>query len=370
MSKYDPALAFSIAARAAENLRVAESGMPESSIPQSGMPEFGIPKSTIPESDTPDIDTPKAPVEVPENKWFKCANWLFDDLSKYITGSQWIVYMYLYRLSVGFHKTDCRVGYGALAKMTGLSRNTVRDAVIELKNLGLIHELDTNQDGTAMLLMVPAGVLESGIPKSGIPKTDIPESDTPKSGIPKINPMGVSEVGIPKTDTPFNPQLNPGVAESGIPQSGTNKDSTIYNNRQLVRELGFEINQDVANVDERRIRECAMYVRNQNARNPNAMFLAALKEDWDVGADIRKAVAAGEAMREAERREARQKEEDRTWLESEKARLGETELNRLRNQALSRCGLAYQLARSEEVRGAILEGELNAMLLEQRDSDI
>ncbi len=129
-------------------------------------------------------------------------------------------------------------------------------------------------------------------------------------------------------------------------------------------------NEDVANVDEQRIRECAMYVRNQNARNPNAMFLAALKEGWDVGAGIRKAVAAGEAMREAERREARQKEEDQAWLEREKARLGEAELSRLHNQALSRCGLAYQLARSEEVRGAIREGELNAMLLEQRDSDI
>ena len=208
----------------AENLRVAESGIPESSIPQSGMPEFGIPKSAIPESDTPELDTSKALVDIPENKWFKCANWLFDDLSKYITGSQWIVYMYLYRLSIGFNQTSCRVGYGALAKMTGLSRNTVRDAVIELKNLGLIHELDTNQDGTAMLLMVPAGVLESGIPKSG----------------------------IPKTDTPLNPQLNPGVSEFGIPQNGTNKDSTIYNNRQLVRELGFEINEDVANVRETR----------------------------------------------------------------------------------------------------------------------
>lgn len=270
----------------------------------------------------------------------------------------------------GFNQTSCRVGYGALAKMTGLSRNTVRDAVIELKNLGLIHELDTNQDGTAMLLMVPAGVLESGIPKSGIPKTDTPIFDMPEFGIPQINPMNVSESGIPKTDTPLNPQLNPGVSEFGIPQNGTNKDSTIYNNRQLVRELGFEINEDVANVDERRIRECAMYVRNQNARNPNAMFLAALKEGWDVGAGIRKAVAAGEAMREAERREARQKEEDQAWLEREKARLGEAELSRLHNQALSRCGLAYQLARSEEVRGAIREGELNAMLLEQRDSDI
>ena len=92
---------------------------------------------------------------------------------------------------------------------------------------------------------------------------------------------------------------------------------------------------------------------NLNARNPNAMFLAALKEGWDVGAGIRKAVAAGEAMREAERREARQKEEDQAWLEREKARLGEAELSRLHNQALSRCGLAYQLARSEEVRGAI-----------------
>lgn len=370
MSKYDPALAFSIAARAAENLRVAESGMPESSIPQSGMPEFGIPKSAIPESIIPELDTPKAPVEVPENKWFKCANWLFDDLSQYITGSQWIVYMYLYRLSIGFNQTSCRVGYGALAKMTGLSRNTVRDAVFELKKLGLIHELDTNQEGTAMWLMIPAGVVYSGIPTSGTPKTATPIFDMPESGIPPIHPKGVLESGMPRFDTPSNPQRNPGVAESGIPQSGTNKDSTIYNNRQLVRELGFEINEDVANVDEQRIRECAMYVRNQNARNPNAMFLAALKEGWDVGADIRKAVAAGEAMREAERREARQKEEDRTWLESEKARLGEAELNRLRNQALSRCGLAYQLARSEEVRGAILEGELNAMLLEQRDSDI
>ena len=75
-------------------------------------------------------------------------------------------------------------------------------------------------------------------------------------------------------------------------------------------------------------------------------------------------------MREAERREARQKEEGQAWLEREKARLGEAELNRLRNQALSRCGLAYQSARSEEVRGAILEGELNAMLLEQRDNEM
>ena len=63
-------------------------------------------------------------------------------------------------------------------------------------------------------------------------------------------------------------------------------------------------------------------------------------------------------------------EEEQQWLESEKARLGEAGLNRLRNQALSRCGLAYQSARSEEVRGAILEGELNAMLLEQRENDM
>ncbi len=354
---------------------IPKKGMPKTAMPKTDIPETAIPKTSIPKMGMPKMATPKAVVEAPENAWFKAANWLFDGLPDYISGSQWIVYLFLYRLTVGFNRDQCRIGYGALANMSGLSRNTVRRAMADLKELGLIYELDTNADGTALMLMIPAEVVHSPMPKMAIPK-----KGTPKMAIPKTYPSGVSEMGIPKKDTPSNAQLEASVPKMGIPKIGTNKDSSILDtNRQLVSKLGFAIS-DVewdklvaadVNLSETRLRECALYVDRlgDKARDPNAVFYAALRDNYDVGPRIRQAVAETAAVREAEEREARLVEEEAEWLASEKARLGPDSMAKIRAQAIEECEdhWLYQMAKTEEGKEGIVEAKITEILLKNRE---
>lgn len=394
MPKYDPSKSASIAARAAAKLRAAEAaspksdsqeGVPISGIPKTAISEMAIAKTSIPKMAMPKLATPKAVVEAPENAWFKAANWLFDGLPDYISGSQWIVYLFLYRLTVGFNREQCRIGYGALATMSGLSRNTVRRAMADLKELGLIYELDTNADGTALMLMIPAGVVHSPMPKMGIPKMDIANMGIPKKGmpemaIPKTYPSGVSEIGIPKKDTPPNAQREASVPKMGMPKMGTNKDSSILDtNRQLVSKLGFAIS-DVewdelvaadVNLSETRLRECALYVERlgDKARDPNAVFYAALRDNYDVGPRIRQTVAETAAVREAEEREARLVEEEAEWLVLEKARLGPDGMAKIRAQAIEECEdhWVYQKAKTKEGKEGIINAKIAAILLKNRE---
>src|ERR1700733_587272 len=72
------------------------------------------------------------------------------------------VYLALYRLSWGFWKQYCRVGGEKLRAITGLSRNTLREALSGLERQGLITKGDTNEQGTLYIIRVPPEVYASG----------------------------------------------------------------------------------------------------------------------------------------------------------------------------------------------------------------
>ena len=106
----------------------------------------------------------------------------------------------MYRLSRGWKRQECEVGYGGLVKQCNISRSKAQEAVASLIERGLIRNLGKakGNDGTRYLVLpeVPA------IPPPGIPQESIPQSEQ------TILPQNIPE-------------------PSGIPQRGTNKHTSL-----------------------------------------------------------------------------------------------------------------------------------------------
>jgi hypothetical protein len=161
----------------------------------------------------------------PTKRFCKVYNWVLDELPKIMKPSEWLLYIQLYRLSIGYNRPSCVIGYGALANRTGLGKNTVIRGIETLVNMGLIIARKTDGEGTEYILGVP----KMGIPKTGIPKMGIPNNEP--EGIPK---MGIPNMGIPSSNSP-QAGLNEGIPKMGIPNMGTLQiHSTKDNNKDTL----------------------------------------------------------------------------------------------------------------------------------------
>jgi DNA-binding transcriptional ArsR family regulator len=376
VARYDPSKTFSIAARAAAKLRAVESaGVSESGIPEMSIPGKGIPQSGILEKGIPEKSTPTALLELPTRSWLKAANWLFDQLPSRVTGSPWIVYMHLYRLSAGYNVTSCRIGYGGLIHRTGLSKSAVVKAVGELREAGLVEVGDTSQEGTLFTLRVPAGVYDSGILGKGIPEKGILETST----------LGMHKSGIPEKDTPSEGQLNAGVYESGIPENDHIKDKgTVQYNTQTqivleyLRSEGLTVPEAIVKstvsrygytVDELKL--LLSEIRTW-ADNPTGAMIQAMSDGRQASAATREAAAAAEESRRQREAAARDEQAKAAWLAAEKERLGEQGLAELREAVTARAeqegDYVLKRGRNGKARNDHINGLVDAAILARYSS--
>ena len=366
MAKYDPSKTFSIAARAAAKLRAVESP----GVSESGMPEKSIPEKSILEKSIPEKHTPTAILELPTRSWLKAANWLFDQLPAHITGSPWIVYMHLYRLSAGYNTTSCRIGYGGLIRRTGLSKSAVVKAVGELRDAALVEVGDTNQEGTLFALRVPAGVYDSGIPEKGILETGIPESRT----------MVVYETGIPEKSIPSGAQLGAGVYDSSIPETDHIKDKgTIQHNTQTqvvleyLQSEGLTVPEAIVRTTvsrygytEDELRLLLAEIRTW-ADNPTGAMIQAMNEGRQASAATREAAAAAEEAKRQREAAAQEEQAKALWLAAEKARLGPEGLAKLRTEVTAKAeeegDYILKRAKNPKARHDHISGLVDAAIL-------
>jgi hypothetical protein len=313
---------------------------------------------------------PTVPLELPARGWVKAANWLFDDLPATLTGYQWIVYMHLYRLSAGFNSPSCRIGYGGLARRTGLCRNAVINNISELRACGLLEVGDTNQEGTLFFLRVPAGIADDGIPSAGIPSNGIPASTTP----------GVLSGGIPRNGIPGKPQPIAGVPSDGIPADGHIKDkSTVQHNTQTkavleyLRSEGLTVPEAIIKgtvsrygytVDELRL--LVAEIRTW-ADNPTGAMIQAMNEGRQASAATREAAAAAEEFKHQHEAAAQEEQAKAAWLVAEKERLGPKGLAQLREEVTARAvqegDYVLKRVRNEKARADYISGLVDAAIL-------
>jgi hypothetical protein len=79
----------------------------------------------------------------PEKQYTKVLNSIFDELMAKLDPYEFKVYMRLYRLSYGFRKTQCVVGYAALSEACDLSTRHIKRVIPELQMKGLIKVVST-----------------------------------------------------------------------------------------------------------------------------------------------------------------------------------------------------------------------------------
>lgn len=326
-----------------------------------------IPKVSIPKVSIPATTTPSVPVEPPTDKFVRAGNWLWDSLPSLLSPTEWVVYAHLYRLTVGFNRSDCVIGYGGLAERTGLGKATVVRHVARLRELGLLATGETSQTGTEITLLAPTGVVTTGIPKTSIPATDTP---------------GVAATSILTMTTPGKDQRNAGVVATSILTMNTNKyrGTDIDNNKQdvvvLLSESGYDVTlntiQSLADagvdVSPQRIRECIAYIkRKRTIKDKDGALVAALKDGWDVGESARESAAAAEESRRQQEAAAREEEAKAVWLAAEKERLGQEGLARLREEVKARAEAEgdYVLKRSknEKARADHISGLVDTAIL-------
>jgi hypothetical protein len=121
--------------------------------PDNGLPQYGRPQAvdgvhperlTAPDSSAPDSSAPDRPAV---NLWsslpqveghLRLPNIIIDHLYQFLDLQERSVYEQLYRLSHGYGKSTCRIGYPQLAVRSGMGRTAVIQTVERLVKKGLI----------------------------------------------------------------------------------------------------------------------------------------------------------------------------------------------------------------------------------------
>jgi hypothetical protein len=130
--------------------------------PGDGLPQYGRPRAvdgvhperlTGADSPAPDSPTPDRP---PVNLWsslpqveghLRLPNIIIDHLYQFLDLQERSVYEQLYRLSHGYGKSTCRIGYPQLAIRSGMGRTAVIQTVERLVKKGLIARAGTSIGG-------------------------------------------------------------------------------------------------------------------------------------------------------------------------------------------------------------------------------
>lgn len=163
-------------------------------------------------------------------KFYKVPNEVMDKIPVHLTMAEEVVYHHMVRLSYGWGRNYCRVGYGYFLKKSSIkARATVVEAIKGLAEKGMIiphksdnGKIDSNNEGTLYIVCVPS----YGIPNSSIPDIGISKSGIPESSIPDILKNSIPNSDIP-SQTSITASNSEGILNSGIPINEHYKDNNL-----------------------------------------------------------------------------------------------------------------------------------------------
>jgi hypothetical protein len=159
--------------------------------PDNGLPQYGRPRAvdgvhperlTAPDSPAPSSPAPDRPVV---NLWsslpqveghLRLPNIIIDHLYQFLDLQERSVYEQLYRLSHGYGKSTCRIGYPQLATRSGMGRTAVIQTVERLVKKGLIARAGTaiggrKEQGSEYWVSAPGSPVPDS-PPTGSPGTE------------------------------------------------------------------------------------------------------------------------------------------------------------------------------------------------------
>jgi hypothetical protein len=182
----------------ASEAQLAEQSSPAPDSPVDGLPNYGRPRAVDgvhperrPAPDSPESGSP-APDSPIVNLWsslpkveghLRLPNIIIDHLYQLLDLQERSVYEQLYRLSHGYGKSTCKIGYPQLAVRSGMGRTAVIQTVERLVKKGLIARVSTaiggrKEQGSEYWVSAP-----------GSPAPDSPEPGSPASEPNKIKAL-------------------------------------------------------------------------------------------------------------------------------------------------------------------------------------
>jgi hypothetical protein len=189
-----------------------------------------LPKQSISVDSMPSTRIQKANVCIASN-YCKVDLDIFDKALEQMNVQEQIVYLRLYRLSWGYDKNWCLVGYGKLMKYCHLARNVVIRAVKGLIGKGWIDEMDfSNTKGTTYRIYLP---FEKGFESKTTIKT-IPSTSIPPQSIPIESIAGIPSTSIPPQSIHFESPFSKGsqtIPCQSIPPEGPIIDLCIIDHK-------------------------------------------------------------------------------------------------------------------------------------------
>lgn len=362
--------------KAVRTLRVLEGRKDAGAIP-GDIPDIGTSRNDISQGGIPpnDISPPTTSITLmaPTKGFVKVYNWLFDELPAYLSYIEWIIYMHLYRLSVGFNSESCTIGYGGLSKRTHLARNAVIKAIKGLIAKGYLQANGQSQDGTTFKLTIP----HDGIPQNGIPLNGIPQGGIPRDSTPGIPRDGIPQDGIP-SQTPEESTKIPAIPRHGIPPEVPNKDNIIkdiYKNNNKERLLLFFSNTPFEPITPEALDWLSQYdydTVTQYARevlawpgtkNHMALLRAALANGYKFSNSGRDPARDSEIKAIIEQ-QARQAEAEEQAFKEFKNNLQDEEREKIvaRARESLQSDPFYRVIQSEEIKAKYLDGKIEAEL--------
>jgi hypothetical protein len=177
---------------------ISDQARPAPGSPEDGLPSYGRPRAvdgvhperrTAPDSPAPDSPAPDSPTV---NLWsslpkveghLRLPNIIIDHLYQFLDLQERSVYEQLYRLSHGYGKSTCKIGYPQLALRSGMGRTAAIQTVERLVKKGLIARVSTaiggrKEQGSEYWVSAP-----------GSPAPDRPIPDSPGAEPNKIKAL-------------------------------------------------------------------------------------------------------------------------------------------------------------------------------------
>jgi hypothetical protein len=243
----------------------------------------------------------KEGVDGPRTNYTKYPNTI-EKLVSHLEPVEEILYYKLWRLSWGYKRNYCRVGYHDLLTTTSIkSRFKVVEGMNGLITKGYVARIagpdgkvDTTQSGTLYRVFTPdeivkgtteEGILLSSIRDSGIPTIGIPPDDTPHT--PDVSQSGIPDRSIPPVKPAPDLESKGGILGTGIPESDTQykeiykdmyyKDTLSHD--ELIKNFYRRIGQTKISKKERERAEKIYTILKEEGFSEKEMTFAA---DWTI----------------------------------------------------------------------------------------
>jgi hypothetical protein len=144
------------------------------------------------------------------NGELRIPNTIIDSLLPLLDTMEQALYLRLYRLSHGYHKDTCTVGFDRLVETTGISKNSLKRVVFRLEKLGLVERIGASF----------GGAVKGNCYRVYLPDTVTKESTEPTTA-PQTRPASVPRKGSIKD---LKKQINKIISQLAPSYVGAGKD--------------------------------------------------------------------------------------------------------------------------------------------------